>query len=459
MKKIKKQFICQSCKNIFAQWQGCCSVCNTWDTLMEHIPSVPSPQLSSSFAKIQLFKISDQHAPPKRMQTNLKELDRVCGQGLVQGSAVLIGGDPGIGKSTLLLQAAASLSNTLACLYISGEESVEQISLRAQRLNLTQSPLLLAHASRIENILSTVEDLPPGSLVVIDSLQTMQTKTNNSPCGSISQVRLCAQALVEVCKMRNIILFLISHVTKEGSLAGPRVVEHLVDTVLYFEGERNYQYRILRAVKNRFGPTDEIGVFEMTQKGLEEVSNPSAIFLAERRGNISGSCVFAGIEGTRPILVEIQSLITQSASGAPRRSVLGYDGQRLSMLIAILEARCGIALNQKDIYLNITGGLKISEPCADLAVIVAILSGFTGKPVPSDFVVFGEIGLSGELRNVPQMELRCKEAFKLGFKEALAPKSVQRYNSHKIHCHSIGHIQDVLKIFPLSETTEQSCIQ
>jgi DNA repair protein RadA/Sms len=352
----------------------------------------------------------------------------VCGGGLVAGSAVLIGGDPGIGKSTLLLQAAAGVAGGTgqagaadACAYISGEESIDQVRLRARRLGLSGAKVRLASATSVRDIAASLEGEDEAGVVIVDSIQTLYVDSLDSAPGTVAQVRASAQELIRLAKTRGFTLFLVGHVTKEGVLAGPRVLEHMVDTVLYFEGERGHQFRILRAVKNRFGPTDEIGVFEMTDAGLVEVANPSALFLAERRGPVSGVTVFAGIEGTRPLLVEIQALVSASPLATPRRAVVGWDSARLAMVLAVLEARCGLVLAGKDIYLNVAGGLKVSEPAADLAVAGALVSAASDRPVAEDMVIFGEIGLSGEVRSVGQTEARLKEAAKLGFARALVP--------------------------------------
>lgn len=415
--------------------------------------------------RIDLVALEGQSKIPPRMPTGIAELDRVCGGGLVPGSALLVGGDPGIGKSTLLLQAAAALAGTgLKVAYISGEEAVDQVRLRAARLGLGKATVGLASATNVGDIAATLEDGDRPQVVVIDSIQTMYLDTLDSAPGSVAQVRACSHELIRLAKRRGFALFLVGHVTKEGALAGPRVMEHMVDTVLYFEGERGHHFRILRAVKNRFGATDEIGVFEMTDTGLGEVLNPSALFLAERRGNISGSCVFAGIEGTRPVLVEIQALVSSSGGGSPRRAVVGWDSSRLSMVMAVLEARCGLALGSNDVYLNVAGGLRISEPAADLAVAAALVSAACCTPVPADLAMFGEIGLSGEIRAVTQGEARLKEAAKLGFAEALSPRRRQKPGSRGgtgpvdgMTVREIGHLQDLVALFPANALRKQDC--
>lgn len=357
---------------------------------------------------------------PRRL-SHIGEFDRVTGGGLVPGSATLVGGDPGIGKSTLLLQVVCQLAKQHRVAYISGEEAIDQVRLRAARLGVSDVQCELASATSVRDIVAAIDDTNAPDILIIDSIQTMYVDTLDSAPGTVAQVRTSAQELIRVAKKRNISVILVGHVTKEGTIAGPRVLEHMVDTVLYLEGDRGHQFRVLRGVKNRFGPTDEIGVFEMTEKGLMEVANPSALFLADRRGDTSGAAVFAGLEGTRPVLVEIQALVAPASYGTPRRAVIGWDAGRLAMVLAVLEARCGVAFGQNDIYLNVAGGLRIAEPAADLAVAAALLSSLSGEPVPSECVVFGEIGLSGEVRRVSQPELRLKEAVKLGFNQSIMP--------------------------------------
>jgi DNA repair protein RadA/Sms len=365
----------------------------------------------------------------------------------------LVGGDPGIGKSTLLLQAAASLARAgRRVFYVSGEESIEQTRLRARRLGVHDAPLELASAINLRDISASLQASGDAALVVIDSIQTMWLDTIESAPGTVAQVRASSFELIQLAKTAQFALVLVGHVTKDGAIAGPRVLEHMVDAVLYFEGDRGHQFRILRAVKNRFGATDEIGVFEMTDRGLAEVANPSALFLAERRGNVAGSAVFAGLEGTRPVLVEVQALLSPNPSGTPRRSAIGWDGGRLPMLLAVLEARGGMRLNAMDVYLNIAGGLRVSEPAADLAVAAALVSAATDQPTDADMVYFGEIGLSGEIRQVAQAESRLKEAAKLGFGQATLPRRVARGNRplaapDSLVLTEIGHISDLVARF------------
>lgn len=383
-----------------------------------------------------------------RHLTGIGEFDRVTGGGLVPGSALLIGGDPGIGKSTVLLQVTAALSGTARCAYISGEEAIDQMRLRADRLGLRGARVDLAAATSVRDIATSL-DTPNGpEIVVVDSVQTLYLDALESAPGTVSQVRASAQELIRLAKRRGFVLLLVGHVTKEGMIAGPRVLEHMVDTVLYFEGERGHQFRILRAVKNRFGATDEIGVFEMTDGGLKEVVNPSALFLAERESDVSGACVFAGMEGSRPVLVEIQSLIAPSSLGTPRRAVVGWDSGRLAMIMAVLEARCGLSFGAADVYLNVAGGLRIGEPAADLAVAAALASSANDSAMPAETVVFGEIGLSGEVRAVARAGARLKEAAKLGFSRAIVPTrgSGRAETVTDIETTEVGHVNDLLTL-------------
>ena len=423
MAKRTSQYICQACGAVSAKWAGKCEACDEWNSMVEEVVESAAPKgiTPRGGRRVDLVGLPAHDTPPARRVSGLAEIDRVLGGGLVPGSAVLIGGDPGIGKSTLLLQVVARLSKGGGCAYISGEEAVDQVRMRAARLGVSAAPVALAASTNVRDILATL-DAPDGpSVVVIDSIQTMYVDSLDSAPGTVAQVRASAQELIRLAKKRGIALLLVGHVTKEGTIAGPRVLEHMVDTVLYFEGDRGHQFRILRGVKNRFGPTDEIGVFEMTEGGLMEVPNPSALFLADRRDDVSGAVVFAGMEGTRPVLVEIQALVAPSPFGTPRRAVIGWDTGRLAMVTAVLEARCGLEFAGRDVFLNVAGGLKISEPAADLAVAAALISSLTGVAAPADTVVFGEIGLSAEVRAVGQSESRLKEAAKLGFTRAILP--------------------------------------
>ncbi|MBN2753037.1 MAG: DNA repair protein RadA, partial [Rhodospirillaceae bacterium] len=451
------RYVCHSCGAVPGKWAGRCEACGAWNSIAEEaIPDTPQGRALANGRKIDFVSLAGVGAPIPRRTTGIGELDRVTGGGLVAGSVLMVGGDPGIGKSTLLLQASAAVARTGArCVYVSGEEAVDQVRLRARRLGLADAPVDLAAATSLKDIIASLDVASPPDVVIIDSIQTMFLDSLDSAPGTVTQVRACSHELIRLAKRRGFVLFLVGHVTKEGTLAGPRVVEHMVDTVLYFEGERGHHFRILRATKNRFGATDEIGVFEMTDAGLSEVANPSALFLAERRGNVAGSCVFAGLEGSRPLLVEIQALVAPSTYGTPRRAVIGWDGGRLSMLLAVLEARCGIAFGGHDVYLNVAGGLKITEPAADLAVACAVLSSASGIPAPPEAAVFGEIGLSGEIRAVTQPDLRLKEAAKLGFGAALMPRRLRgsgRKNPppEGLLVKEIGHAQDVVDLFPVT---------
>lgn len=422
----KLTYSCTKCGTGHSKWSGQCDSCGSWNTLTDEGPLASGPSKTLGGKRGNLITLTDlatKETPPARTKSGVAELDRVLGGGLVDASAVLVGGDPGIGKSTLLLQAAARFArNGLKVIYISGEESTAQVRMRAERLGLTNSPVILAAETNLRNILTTLDHEKP-NLVIIDSIQTMWADHIEAAPGSVSQVRSSAHELTSYAKRRGVAIIMVGHVTKDGQIAGPRVVEHMVDTVLYFEGERNHQFRLLRAVKNRFGPGDEIGVFEMTGKGLVEVKNPSALFLAERREPTPGAAVFAGIEGTRPVLCEFQALVAPSPHGQPRRSVVGWDNQRLAMILAVLEARCGIPFSGLDVYMNVAGGMRVTEPAADLAVAAALISARENLPLPTDTVIFGEISLSAALRPVSQSESRLKEAQKLGFCKAITPNS------------------------------------
>ena len=422
MSKSSQSFTCSSCGAAHRKWAGRCDACGAWNSIVEEAPLSAGPKaLGAKGRTIALTDLATEEAPPLRASSGIEEFDRVLGGGLVPASAILVGGDPGIGKSTLLLQAAASFArHGVKCLYISGEEASAQVRMRAQRLGLTDAPMALGAETNLRDILTTLDAERPG-LAIIDSIQTMWLDTVEAAPGSVSQVRAAAHELVTFAKKRGVAIILVGHVTKDGQIAGPRVVEHMVDTVLYFEGERGHQFRILRAVKNRFGPADEIGVFEMTGGGLSQVLNPSALFLSERGQASPGSAVFAGIEGTRPVLTEIQALVAPSPLGTPRRTVVGLDSGRLSTILAVLEARCGIPFTGLDVFLNVAGGMRVTEPAADLAVAAALVSAREDVAIPAETVLFGEISLSGALRPVGQTENRLKEAAKLGFSQAIAP--------------------------------------
>ncbi len=429
MARASKAFVCQACGAVTARWSGKCGSCGEWNSIVEETSPLPAtPALvaikggkgrPATFEGLEAETID---AP--RFPTGIAEFDRVLGGGLVPGSAVLVGGDPGIGKSTLLLQAAAALASCGASVvYLSGEEAPAQVRMRAARLGLAQAPVALGTETNLANIVATLAKGIPPALVVIDSVQTLWSEGLEAAPGTISQLRGCASALVSFAKKSGSSLVLVGHVTKDGQIAGPKVIEHMVDTVLYFEGQSGHQFRILRAVKNRFGPTDEIGVFEMRFEGLKQVENPSALFLSDRETGAPGTAVFAGMEGTRPILVEIQALVAPSLLSMPRRAVVGWDPNRLAMLIAVLEARCGVRLGAHDVYLNVAGGLKLGDPAADLAAAAALISSFVGQSSPEDAVFFGEVSLTGAVRAVGHMDQRLKEAAKLGFSRAVLPQA------------------------------------
>jgi DNA repair protein RadA/Sms len=465
MAKSQPRYACQECGAVYPKWAGRCEACGAWNSLVEELPRAGPPKSlggsggSRGGQALDFVALRGDSSKAPRHLTGIAELDRVCGGGLVPGSAILVGGDPGIGKSTLLLQAAAAVAvSGGAAAYITGEEAIDQIRLRARRLGIEGAPVRLAVATSVRDIAASLDVANPPLLAVIDSIQTMYLDTLDSAPGTVSQVRGAAQELIGLAKRRGIVLVLVGHVTKEGMIAGPRVLEHMVDTVLYFEGERGHQFRILRAVKNRYGATDEIGVFEMSDQGLVEVPNPSAMFLAERadaehgEGAVAGAAVFAGIEGTRPVLVEIQALVAPSLLGTPRRAVVGWDATRLAMIVAVLDARCGLSVGANDIYLNVAGGLRIGEPAADLAVAAALVSAMVETPVPADTVVFGEIGLSGRVRPVSHGDARLKEAAKLGFTEAWLPARVGNRGSARsgrssdgIATAPIGHLSELVE--------------
>ncbi|MAP95012.1 MAG: DNA repair protein RadA [Ponticaulis sp.] len=430
MAKTTVQFVCQSCGTVHGKWTGKCEGCGEWNTLTEEsVASAPGglkPASSKAAAHLDFTSLDERRDAPERIQLGVEELDRVFGGGLVPASATLIGGDPGIGKSTLLLQVAARLArNGVDTVYVSGEEAAAQIQDRADRLKISTSPVKLATETDLRKILSALKKAKPG-FVVIDSIQTLWSDSIEAAPGSVSQVRACAQELVRFAKKSGCALVLVGHVTKEGQIAGPRVVEHMVDTVFYFEGERGHQFRILRAVKNRFGPTDEIGIFEMSAFGLSPAPEPSALFLSSEQDDTGGAAVFAAMEGSRPVLAEVQALVGASAYGTPRRSVVGWDTNRLAMLIAVLEARCGVQMGPRDIYLSVAGGYRMVEPAGDLAAAAALVSSLADKPLPEKSIFFGEIALSGAIRPVARMPTRIKEAERLGFKHAFGPEGPEK---------------------------------
>lgn len=449
MASPKIQFVCQNCGATHPRWSGRCDSCSEWNTLVEESPSTgvatgPGKPLKKGRV-VPLEALDGDTREEPRIESGIAEFDRVTGGGLVRGSALLVGGDPGIGKSTLLMQASAALAKKgHPVVYVSGEEAVAQVRLRAQRLGAATAPVMLIAETNIENIITTLEASQKPALVVIDSIQTLWTDRVESAPGTVSQVRSSAQAMIRYAKQSGCAVVLVGHVTKEGQIAGPRVVEHMVDAVLYFEGEGGHHFRILRGVKNRFGPTDEIGVFEMSDLGLREVANPSELFLGDRHKAAPGAAVFAGIEGRRPVLVEIQALVAESSLGTPRRAVVGWDSARLSMILAVLEAHCGVRLGGHDVYLNVAGGFRISEPAADLAVAAALVSSLSNKPLPDNSVFFGEVSLSGHLRPVSQAAGRLKEASKLGFEQATYAKGSEVVKQTGMRLNTITTLADLV---------------
>ena len=426
MAKAKSIYSCTECGGQSLKWQGQCPQCNAWNALVETIAEVTSSGANRYSAlaadgKVQILSDVEAQEVP-RTPTGVAELDRVLGGGLVEGAVVLIGGDPGIGKSTLLLQALAHMSATHKVLYVSGEESPQQIALRAKRLVLDASAVVLLAEINLEKIVACLQRERP-KVAVIDSIQTVYSEALQSAPGSVAQVRECAAQLTRLAKQSGISIIFVGHVTKEGTLAGPRVLEHIVDTVLYFEGETSSSFRLIRAFKNRFGAVNELGVFAMTEKGLREVSNPSALFLSHHVQEVPGSCVMVTQEGTRPLLVEIQALVDEAHAPNPRRLSVGLEQNRLGMLLAVLHRHAGIACFDQDVFVNAVGGVRITEPAADLAVLLAIVSSFKNKPLPEKMIVFGEVGLAGEVRPVQRGQERLKEAVKLGFTHAVIPSA------------------------------------
>jgi DNA repair protein RadA/Sms len=446
MARAQPSYVCQSCGAPSSKWAGKCDACGGWNTLAEESAPIPigvGARRSARGRALALEDLKTEDKEPQRRITGVAEFDRVCGGGLVPGSALLVGGDPGVGKSTLILQAlAAYAKNGGHAVYISGEEAMAQVRLRASRMGLSDAPVALGSATSIEDILTTLEKGPTPGILAIDSIQTIWTSALEAAPGTIAQVRTASFDLVRYAKSSGAAVLLVGHVTKDGQIAGPKAVEHLVDAVLYFEGERGHHFRVLRAVKNRFGPTDEIGVFEMTGKGLSEVANPSALFLGDRHTASPGTAVFAGLEGTRPLLVEIQALIAPAGYGTARRSVVGWDSGRLAMILAVLDARAGLGISGSDVYLNVAGGLKVDEPAADLASAAALVSSFIGEALPRDTVYFGEISLSGDVRPAPQPELRLKEAAKLGFSTAVVPKGM-KVDTAGLKMVEVGNVADL----------------
>lgn len=468
MTKKKSAYSCQSCGAVHFKWAGKCPDCGTWNSLVEefaqggastHFSRIPDEKKMSKNAakrKVDLVTLDGDAQDFPRVVTGINELDRVLGGGLVQGSVVLVGGDPGIGKSTLLLQTANSLANgNNQVIYISGEESVDQVRLRAKRLGTTNESIQLGATTNVVDIINSIKTDGKPTVAIIDSIQTMYVEDLSSAPGTVSQVRAASGELTVFAKKNNITLLIVSHVTKDGQIAGPKVLEHMVDTVLYFEGEKDLHFRILRAIKNRFGAANEIGVFEMNEVGLDEVSNPSELFLTSYDHDTSGTSVFAGVEGSRPILAEIQALVSPSFMPTPRRAVVGWDTNRLAMIIAILNSRFGLNLFDKEVYLNIVGGLKVEETAADLAVACALISASRDIALPTSTIAVGEVGLTGEVRMVGNLESRLKEASKLGFKNCLFPKANEKNKNWAnlkkalpdMQFHPIDHVRDLGKFF------------
>jgi DNA repair protein RadA/Sms len=446
-KKLIQQYVCQQCGGIHNKWNGKCFDCGAWNSLVQEVTEKNKSFLAKNAANnLLVHELDENVSDVERVSTTIAEFDRVLGGGLVEGGAILLGGDPGIGKSTLVLQILSRLCEQgRSVLYLSGEESFQQIKLRASRIGISQNGIKISCVTSLAEIKATIAQLEDVKFIVIDSIQTIYDENIESSPGSVSQVKSCTFELIRLAKQKGFTILFIGHVTKEGAIAGPKVLEHMVDTVLYFEGDRGMQYRMIRAIKNRFGPANEIAVFEMSDKGLSEVSNPSKYFLPTSSQQVSGSCIFAGIEGTRPLLLEVQALCVPSYLPSPRRAVVGWDTNRLAMLIAVLNSRLNINILDKEVYLNMVGGLKVTEPAADLAVVASLISASKNIPISNDYIFFGEVGLSGEVRSVSQTEARLLEAEKLGFKYAVAPK-IDKNFSCKIGVIAVNHIKDLLKI-------------
>lgn len=441
MAKTKINYVCTQCGAIQPKWMGKCPDCGSWNTLVENVEAPVSRFASSAVpqtAKSTVQKLEQiDSSEEQRYLTQMEELNRVLGGGIVPGSVVLLSGDPGIGKSTLLLQICQTISSDAQILYVSGEESLRQIKLRAARLGVTTPNLSLSSTTNIEAVIESIQSLKP-DIVMVDSIQTMNLSALNSSSGSVTQVRECTQLLINIAKTMEIPVFIVGHVNKDGAIAGPKVMEHMVDAVLYFEGERNLSYRILRAIKNRYGSTNEIGVFEMGENGLDEVTNPSKAMLEGRPENVSGTCVACVIEGSRPILAEVQALVSKSGYAVPKRMATGFDYNRLSLILAVLEKRCGYFFGTLDAYINVVGGMKLDEPAADLPIALSLVSNLTDKVIPDDLVAFGEIGLAGEMRAVKRVLVRVKEAQRLGFKRCILPKQCIAAISAEVDIQLIG---------------------
>ena len=449
MAKSKTVFVCNECGNESSKWLGRCPACNSWNSFFEQkIVESKNSSLKAKDVKSNVpQKLNSYKAKETlRTSTGFGELDRVLGGGLVKGSLVLLGGEPGIGKSTLILQICEKVKGEGTVLYVSGEESAEQIKLRADRLGINNEDIMFLGETDIDVIEETILAMEP-KLVIIDSIQTMYSEEITAAAGSVSQVREITSQIMRVCKSRAITTIIIGHVTKEGNIAGPRVLEHMVDTVLYLEGERYFSYRILRGVKNRFGSTNEIGMFEMREEGMCEISNPSDILISEREDNPAGSCIVSSIEGTRPILVELQALTSQTVYGLPRRTANGIDYNRLTLLIAVLEKKAGLMLGSQDVYLNVVGGLRVNEPSIDLGIMMVTASIFKNIPIPKEMVIMGEVGLTGEVRRINMIEKRLKEAEKLGFKTCVIPESNKKAlkDNYKLVIIGVRNINEAMK--------------
>ncbi len=448
MAKIQTRYVCQRCAYESPRWIGRCPNCSEWNSFVEELSRKITARKAAKGAAPEAVPLTEvEMHDEQRIPSAIGEFDRVLGGGLVQGSVVLLGGDPGVGKSTLMMQLAASLAGKIV-LYISGEESARQIKMRADRLTFHATDNFLILSETNADLIGAVIERTPPDIIVVDSIQTMFLPQFESSPGSIAQVRESTALFTRIAKQRSIPVFLIGHVTKDGMIAGPKVIEHMVDTVLQFEGERHYAYRILRAIKNRFGSTNEIGVFEMRDSGLQEVKNPSEVFLSERSFGASGSTVVASVEGTRPILIEVQALVTSTSYGVPQRTTTGFDARRLGLLIAVIEKRLGVMLGQYDVFVNIAGGVRVEEPAVDLGIAASIISSFRDQPVDSQTVAIGEIGLSGEVRTVSQIEKRVQETARLGFQRVVVPKNnlkgLQRPGD--IELLGVDRIEDAVRI-------------